>query len=218
MATRITFDSSRVGPDASRDASRQTGTTAGKVRNSPEGPCTTFGSRHSKTGRAMKLILLIALTVGVSAQSNQKPESQTECPMHATHTQMNERGEKGMGFSQTATTHHFLLNSNGGVIQVEAKDSADATNRNGIRMHLGRITKAFQSGDFDIPMFVHDTVPPGVPEMKRLRKNIQYSFEETPNGGRVVISSANKEAVEAIHRFLRFQIEEHKTGDQLDVR
>jgi hypothetical protein len=166
----------------------------------------------------MKLILLIALAVGVSGQSSQKPESQTECPMHATHTQMNERGEKGMGFSQTATTHHFLLNSNGGVIQVEAKDSADSTNRNQIRMHLGHIAKAFQSGDFDIPMFVHDTVPPGVPEMKRLRKDIQYSFAETPNGGRVVISSANKEALEAIHRFLRFQIEEHKTGDPMDVR
>jgi hypothetical protein len=131
---------------------------------------------------------------------------------------MNERGEKGMGFSQTATTHHFLLNSNGGVIQVEAKNSADAANRNEIRMHLGHIAKAFQSGDFGIPMFVHDTVPPGVPEMKRFQKNIQYVIEETPNGGRVVISSANKEALEAIHRFLRFQIEEHKTGDQLDVR
>ena len=165
----------------------------------------------------MKLILLIALAAGVCAQSNQKPESQTESPMHAAHTEMNERGEKGMGFSQTATTHHFLLNSNGGVIQVEANDSADATNRNEIRMHLGHVAKAFQSGDFDIPMFVHDTVPPGVREMKRLRKNIQYSFEKTPNGGRVIIFSTNKEALDAIHRFLRFQIEEHKTGDQIDV-
>jgi hypothetical protein len=165
----------------------------------------------------MKLILLFALTVGVSAQSNQKPEAPTECPMHATHTQMNERGEKGMGFSQTATAHHFLLNASGGVIQVEAKDSADATSRNEIRMHLGHIARAFQSGDFDIPMFVHDTVPPGVPEMKRWQKNIKYSFEETPNGGRVVISSTEKEALVAIHRYLRFQIEEHKTGDQMDI-
>jgi hypothetical protein len=166
----------------------------------------------------MKLILVIALTAGAAAQSTQKPEPRAERPMHAEHTQMNERGEKGMGFSQTATRHHFLLNANGGVIQVEANDSADASSRNEIRMHLGHIAKAFQSGDFDIPMFVHNTVPPGVPEMKRLRKNIQYSLEETPNGGRVVISSANKEAVEAIHRFLRFQIEEHKTGDAMNVR
>jgi hypothetical protein len=217
VATPIAFNAYRMGPDVSQDTSRQTGSTAGSVRNSPEDPDTTFGSRHSKTGKAMKLILLIALTVGVSAQSNQKPESQTECPMHDAHTKMNERGEKGMGFSQTAATHHFLLHSNGGVIQVETNDPADTTNRNEIRMHLGHIAKAFQSGDFDIPMFVHDTVPPGVPEMKRLQKNIQYSFEETPNGGRVVISSANKEARDAIHRFLRFQIEQHKTGDPLDA-
>jgi hypothetical protein len=80
---------------------------------------------------------------------------------------MNERGEKGMGFSQTATTHHFLLNPNGGVIQVEAKGAADATNRNEIRMHLEHIAKAFHSEDFDIPLFVHHTVPLGVAEMKR---------------------------------------------------
>lgn len=166
----------------------------------------------------MKPILLIALTAVISIQSNHKPESQTECPMHAAHIKMNERGEKRMGFSQTATTHHFFLNSTGGAIQVEVKNPGDVGNRNQIRMHLGYIAKAFQSGDFDIPMFVHDAVPPGVPEMKRLQKNIQYSFEETPNGGRVVISSANKQALEAIHRFLRFQIVEHRTGDQLDVR
>jgi len=50
-----------------------------------------------------------------------------------------------MGFSQTATTHHFLLNSIGGVIQVEAKDSADSTNRNQIRMHLGTSQKLFKA-------------------------------------------------------------------------
>jgi hypothetical protein len=162
----------------------------------------------------MKLIVLAALAV-VSAQSSQKPEPKTECPMHDAHAQMNERGEKGMGFSQTATKHHFFLKQDGGVIQVEANDQKDETNRDNIRMHLGHIARAFQSGDFDIPMFVHDTIPPGVPEMKRLQKQILFTFEETPAGGRVVISTANAEALAAIHRFLRFQIEEHKTGDPL---
>ena len=138
--------------------------------------------------------------------------------MHSAHTQMNERGEKGMGFSQTATTHHFYLNESGGIIQVEANESTDVTNRDDIRMHLRYIAHAFQTGDFDIPMFVHDMVPPGVPEMKRLQKHIRYLFEETPNGGRVVISSANAKALAAIHRFLQFQIEEHKTGDSTVVR
>jgi hypothetical protein len=84
-------------------------------------------------------------------------------------------------------------------------------------MHVRHVAHAFQTEDFDIPMFVHDTVPPGVPEMKRLQKYIRYVFEETPNGGRVVISSTDKHALNAIHSFLRFQIEEHKTGGPVDV-
>lgn len=161
----------------------------------------------------MKMILVLALTAGHFTQSAQKKESPTECPMHDAHAKMEERGEKGMGFSQTSTAHHFLINPNGGTIEVSVKDPSDAADRDAIRMHLGHIAKAFQSGDFDIPMFVHDTVPPGVPEMRRLQKEIQYTFEESPSGGRVVISSANQDAVEAIHKFLKFQIEEHKTGD-----
>jgi hypothetical protein len=82
------------------------------------------------------------------------------------------RGDKGMGFSQSATTHHFLLNSIGGEIQVLANDPADAASRDSVRMHLARITPAFQNGDFDKPVFVDDTVPPGAPEMKKLRGGI----------------------------------------------
>ena len=153
-----------------------------------------------------------------SEQKQDAQGSQAVCPMHDAHSQMNERGEKGMGFSQTATTHHFFLTPDGGAILVEVNDPADDSNRKAIRMHLEHIAQAFQNGDFDIPMFVHDTIPPGVPEMKNLRKNIRYSFEDTLNGGRVVIASADKDALDAIHRFLRFQIGEHKTGDSTEIR
>jgi len=152
---------------------------------------------------------------GSSDPKTEKQSTPTMCPMHDAHSQMNERGEKAMGFSQSATTHHFFLKPDGGIIQVEANDPADATNRAEIRMHLQHIAHAFQTGDFEIPMFVHDTVPLGVPEMKRLQKEIRYTFEESSHGGRVVISSANKDAVAAIHNFLRFQIEEHTTGDAM---
>ena len=138
--------------------------------------------------------------------------------MQDTHSQMNVRGEKGMGFSQTATTHHFFLTANGGVIQVEANEASDAVNRDAIRMHLRHIADAFGKGDFNIPMFVHDTVPPGVPEMKTLRNEIHYTAENLPNGARVIIASTNKAAINAIHDFMRFQIEEHRTGDSTEIR
>jgi hypothetical protein len=170
---------------------------------------------------AMALCLVASVSDAYAQQTSSDPktgtqESHASCPMHDAHAQMNERGQKGMGFSQTSTTHHFFLNSSGGVIQVEVKDATNVSDRANIRVHLMHIAQAFEDGDFDIPMFVHDTVPPGVPEMKKLREQILYSFAETPNGGRVVISSTNKEALTAIRRFLRFQIEEHKTGDPLE--
>jgi len=133
------------------------------------------------------------------------------------HQHMNERGEEGMGFSQSTTSHHFLIQPGGGAIQVTVKDSKDTISRDNIRHHLTHIAKAFANGDFDIPMFVHDAAPPGVHEMKRMRQIITYSFEETPNGGQVMIRTSNSQALVAIHKFLRYQIEEHQTGDPLQV-
>jgi hypothetical protein len=129
---------------------------------------------------------------------------------------MNHRGEAKMGFSQTMTTHHFLLKPDGGVIEVNS--NTDSPDRDHIRMHLKHIAHAFATGDFNIPMFVHDTVPPGAPEMKKLRESIHYSYEETPAGGHVLIVTRNPEALAAIHKFLRFQITEHKTGDPTELR
>ena len=179
---------------------------------------------------AVAICLTVPFAFAAAQQSSNQQQEKTKssaavCPMHDAHSHgaapsaaMNERGEQGMGFSQTATTHHFLIKPDGGVIQAETNDPTDTTTRDNIRKHLSHIAQAFRDADFDIPMLVHNTVPPGVPEMKRLREKIGYSFEETPTGGRVVIATSDKESLAAIHKFLRFQIEEHKTGDPTDVR
>lgn len=158
----------------------------------------------------MKFVLTLALffAAGIAALAQQ--------PMD--HSKMNERGKQGMGFSQTTTTHHFLLNAKGGIVQVEVNDPADTANRDAIRMHLQHIAQMFQMGDFDIPMFVHATIPPGASEMKKLQNSIRYIFEDTPNGGRVVMSTSDVNALDAIHCFLHFQIAEHKTGDPTWMR
>ncbi len=67
-------------------------------------------------------------------------------------------------------------------------------------------------------MFVHDQTPPGVPVMIKLKDQIHYRYEPTETGARVIISSENADAVEAVRQFLRFQIKEHKTGDALEVK
>jgi hypothetical protein len=162
--------------------------------------------------------MCLAAAQRASSGAVEKQESSFVCPFHEAHAAKNDRAKTWMGFSQTATSHHFLMKADGGVVQVEAHRSNDVENRGAIRMHLLHITQAFSNGDFDIPMLVHDVLPPGVPEMRRLRDKIQYSFEETAWGGRVSISTADKGALAAIHKFLRFQIEEHKTGDPTPAR
>ena len=135
----------------------------------------------------------------------------------AHHRGVDARGDKAMGFSHAATTHHFLLRPDGGVIQVTANDAADTASQRMIREHLSHVTRSFAEGDFSMPMFVHDKVPPGVPEMQQLKKQISYQFEPIESGGRVTMRTRNARALVAIHDFLRFQIQEHETGDPLEV-
>jgi len=146
------------------------------------------------------------------------PTQAIQSPESSSQHDMKHHGEDVMGFSQTKTAHHFLLTEDGGVIEVTAKDPKDAVSQDQIRMHLPHIATAFASGDFTDPMEVHDQTPPGVPTMKRLKAQIQYKYEETNTGGRVLIHSDNTKAIDAIHDFLRFQIREHHTGDSLNVK
>jgi len=80
------------------------------------------------------------------------------------------------------------------------------------------IAVKFSQGDFAIPMFIHATVPPGVEDMKRLKSKITYEAENTENGAQLRITSHDAEAVAAVHTFLRFQIQDHRTGDSLEAQ
>jgi hypothetical protein len=131
------------------------------------------------------------------------------------HDDVNRRGDHEMGFSHEKTTHHFRLSKDGGAIEVTANDPNDTESRDQIRQHLGHIAMMFSAGNFNAPMLIHDQTPPGVPAMKRLKSQIKYEFENVELGGRVKISATSREAIDAVHEFLRFQITDHQTGDPL---
>jgi hypothetical protein len=199
--------------------------------------------KFSPTRCAAALAAAGALAAYVHAQekagaplNKQGAEAHAECPLmtegktpdgksgaqagggHDAHlAAVNARGEAAMGFSQTETAHHFLLKSDGGAIQVEVKDAADAENLKRVRRHLAHVARMFAAGDFDTPMLVHARTVPGTPEMSRLRSEIAYAFEETERGGRVLINAKSAEALAAVHQFLRFQIEDHRTGDPQEL-
>ncbi len=131
---------------------------------------------------------------------------------------LNNRGDHVMGFSHDKATHHFTLTKSGGIIQVRANDANDAASRDHIRMHLQHISKSFAAGDFEDPMEVHAETPFGVPVMKNLNSKITYRYESIERGGRVVIQTQDADALKAVHEYLEYQIQEHKTGDSMEVK
>ena len=147
------------------------------------------------------LLLLSALPLLAADHAN--------CPHHA--TAVDQRGDEAMGFSHQKTKHTFVLLEDGGAIEVRANDAADADSVKAIRSHLIEIAKMFTAGDFSTPLFIHAQLPDGTDTMKSLGPKITYRYEEIERGGRVRIVAT--EGREAVHRFLRFQIKDHRTGD-----
>lgn len=165
----------------------------------------------------MKTLIALLLLCGlqVAAQDMQS------CPMHKEHMKAAQRqadvekhGDEAMGFPHDKTTHHFRLLTDGGAIEVTVNDSKDNQDVQAIHSHLAHIVTMFSNGDFSLPMFVHSQFPPGVPVMKEKRRAISYIFEELPDGGRVRIKTEDRDALKAVHDFLRFQIEDHHTEDK----
>ena len=132
---------------------------------------------------------------------------------------VNEHGDHVMGFSHEKTTHHFELHYDGGVIDVRANDVKDTESRDQIRSHFRHIAQMFADGNFIAPMLVHSTAVPGTATMTKLKDQLHWELQETPRGARIRVTADNKPALDApIHEFLRFQIEDHRTGDCPMVR
>jgi len=164
------------------------------------------------------LTLALGLTRAAAAQHPAMPAGMS----HAEHlarmekdAALKQRGASAMGFDQDKATHHFRLDRTGGAIEVVANDPTDDALRQEIRAHLESIAREFAAGDFGKPLETHAELPPGTRTMTQQRRALAFVYEELPGGGRVRITASNAKAIDAVHRFLRYQIREHKTGDAL---
>lgn len=176
------------------------------------------------------IVLTLATALAQTGeQSTEKKMDPAACPMHeqhmkqqaaarsaapdSHHAQLLARGARAMGFDQQRTSHHFQLTDSGGSIEVHVNDPNDRESKQQIASHLQLIAQQFASGDFSIPLATHGEEPAGVSDLKRLRQKVRYRFEKTAIGGRVAIATADPAALTAVHAFLRYQIQDHQTGD-----
>jgi hypothetical protein len=192
------------------------------AQKSADAPPDARRTQHDAQGHDMKTHADCPMRSGGDVKddaANTDDAKHTDAAGHSAHlSEVNARGGAAMGFSQTATTHHFQLDGDGGVIRVEVNDPHDRRNRESIRRHLAHVALMFAEGNFDTPALVHARTPPGADTMSRLKADIVYTYEETERGGLVRISAKSPQALAAVHQFLRFQIQDHQTGDPTDVR
>jgi hypothetical protein len=156
------------------------------------------------------LLFLSGLAATSTAQDH------AHCPMAGPdphRAQVDHRHDEATGVAHEATVHHFLLADNGGSIRLEVTDASQVAARDRIREHLQLVARSFAAGDFALPMLIHDQAPPGVDVMKERKSLIQYAYLPSANGGLVRIATRDAKALEAVHRFLRFQIRDHGTND-----
>jgi len=177
----------------------------------------------------MNILIRAAIPVmltmsGPCGFSQAAPAAENPCPMHASHAgadahhaAVERHGDEAMGFPHDKTTHHFRLAKDGGTIEVTANNPKDNADIEAIRKHLAHIAQVFSKGDFSIPMFVHDGIPPGVTTMKLLKEKIHFAYQQVEGGGRVSLLTEDAVARAAVHDFLRFQITDHGTGDLLEL-
>jgi hypothetical protein len=163
--------------------------------------------------RRFMLRVTLAVFLGVCLAHGQ--QEHTPQDHHAT---VNEHGDKVMGFAHDKTTHHFVLTQDGGLIEVRVNDSKDAASLDQIRNHFQHIVRMFADGNFNAPMLVHSQDIPGTTIMTRLKTDLHWELQEIPRGSRITITADNKEALDAVHDFLRFQIGDHQTGDCTAIR
>jgi hypothetical protein len=156
-----------------------------------------------------QLASVATLAAALALSPAQAPAPST----HDHHAAVDARGARVMGFDQQRTVHHFRLHPDGGAIEVAVKEPSDTANRDAIRAHLPHVAALFAAGDFRAPMLVHAVEVPGTADLARLKSAVAWRYVETPLGGRVDIVTADAAALDAVHRFLRFQIADHRTGD-----
>ena len=113
-----------------------------------------------------------------------------------------------MGVDQYTSSHVFDTTPDGGRISLQ-RDTDDSLGIAQIRTHMKLIQHSFEAGDFSAPSFVHNRNMPGTDVMTRKRSAIEYSYENLPRGGAVVIKTKDPEALKAIADFLAAQRMDH---------
>jgi hypothetical protein len=160
--------------------------------------------------RAVSGTALVAASALLLACGPARP-GETEAEDAASFAALQDRGRAAMGVDQYTSTHLFDVLADGGRIELQ-RDTDDPEGVAVIRQHLQEIQRAFASGDFSTPAFVHDRPVPGTDVLVARRDRIEYVYRDLPRGGELRLITTDPDALEAIRAFMAFQRDDHRAG------
>jgi len=147
---------------------------------------------------------LLLLALAVSAQEPPKPYVDPSLLSRAT---------KVSGFDADRVNRHFYVLKNGGAVEITAKDPNDEATVKAIQSHLKKESDLWTKGNFESVTSVYGRPPEGTAQLKKLRDEVTYAVVQEENGAVVRMLTVNPSAKSAIHDYLKFQIDQLKTGD-----
>ena len=173
---------------------------------------------NSRGGFAiLSVAALVSLAVGQHSSMPPGMSHEEHLKQMNQDAELKKRGVLAMRFDQDKASHHFYLTEAGGIIEVGVNETTDAETLRQVRDHLRTISQQFAEGVFASPVATHAEMPPGAPVMRERKARIKYRYTETPAGAQVVISTADRKALSAVHDFLKYQIRKHRTGDPISA-
>ena len=160
--------------------------------------------------RAALLLLVVGACVDRPARNESPLLTLARNSVDSAFALVQARGQAAMGVDQYTSSHRFESLPDGGRISLR-RDSRDSAGVAQIRSHMGVIAAAFARGDFALPGFVHERDVPGTAVMAARRSRITYAADTLPGGGQVRLQTSDPTAIAAIHEFLAFQRQDHRS-------
>ena len=151
-------------------------------------------------------MIVMALAICAAGQSAPPPQAYVDPALLS-------RVTKVSGFDSDRVHRHFYLLKNGGAVEITAKDPNDQGTAKAIQAFLKKECDFWAKGNFDMISNMYGKVPDGAPMMKKLRDDVTFAAVPEENGAVLRMLTVNPQAKIAIHDYLKFQIDQLKTGD-----